>query len=491
MALGIRYKLAIAFAATSLLVTVTVFAAMLFSFRAGFLQYVNDLQLASLRQLSELVAKEVSTQDGWRALANDKRRWNELVRELNKDSQNPLLHVSPQRLPRQRHSERGSPEGRRHEVSPPPRRDRRPPPPQTPFVLLDSEKRFIHGKQRVLKNMVLQAVMLDETHIGYVGSKRLKDFSSNADKVFVAKQTQFFIWIALIASGLAIVVAFVLAKYMVVPIQLLGDAMTALTRRDYKTRVDYQSKDELGGLVQSFNQLAKTLGDYETSQQQWIADISHELRTPLATLRGEVEALQDGVREMSPVRVNSLGEEVLRLQGLVDDLHQLAMSDLGAMRYSFGPVMLLELLRDLFDRYKDALQKNELEIDFKVLGDEHAVYGDDDRLYQLFRNLMQNSLRYSDRNGRVRVTINFSLDKTVQLLWEDSPPGVSFDVMERLFDRLYRAEQSRDRSKGGSGLGLSICKSIVLAHNGEISAEQSPLGGLAIQVQLPLVKSKV
>lgn len=506
MVLGIRSKLAIAFATTSLLITMAAFAAMWWSFRAGFLQYVNDLQLASLQAVNRALVLEVADSNQWQLFVHDRRRWDELVRQAARATENPLLPQRPPRpgsagdhdKPRPLEQEFRKPFGRDgavrqrfndyREFSSRPRRQRRPP--SGPFVLLDKDQRIIHGPRRVVTadNLILQPVEIQGEVLGYIGIKRLRDFSSEADKVFVARQTQLFVWIAVASSVLSVLLAFVLAKYMVVPVKLLGEAMTALAGRRYKTRVNYQSRDELGRLVQSFNQLAQTLEGYASSQQQWIADISHELRTPLATLRGEIEAIQDGVRDLSPARLQSLAEEVLRLQGLVDDLHQLALSDLGAMRYRFSDVALSELLEDLFERYDDALKQQQIQIGLQLEGRVAAVYGDDDRLYQLFRNLIQNSLRYTDCGGRILVSVRFGED-IAEVLWQDSPPSVPEAHMSKLFDRLYRTEQSRDRSQGGSGLGLSICKSIVQAHNGRISAEPSSLGGLAIRLCLPLSQS--
>ena len=125
---------------------------------------------------------------------------------------------------------------------------------------------------------------------------------------------------------------------------------------------------------------------------------------------------------------------------------------------------------------------------FSIVGDEKPVYGDAGRLQQVFHNLLQNSIRYTDASEPLVITLDFQNPEQLTLAWEDGSPGVSPEAITRLFDRLYRQESSRNRERGGSGLGLSICKNIIHAHSGNIVAESSPLGGLKIHITLPYEK---
>ncbi|MDN5969918.1 MAG: ATP-binding protein, partial [Enterobacterales bacterium] len=119
------------------------------------------------------------------------------------------------------------------------------------------------------------------------------------------------------------------------------------------------------------------------------------------------------------------------------------------------------------------------------LPEKACVFGDPDRLLQLFNNLFENSLRYTDGNGQLKAQGQIR-DTYLQLYWQDSAPGVTDEQLQKIFERFYRAEGSRNRASGGSGLGLSICQNIVEAHGGQMTAEHSPLGGLTISLQLPL-----
>lgn len=219
-------------------------------------------------------------------------------------------------------------------------------------------------------------------------------------------------------------------------------------------------------------------------RRDFMADISHELRTPLAVLRGELEAIQDGVRQFTPESVASLQAEVGTLTKLVNDLHQLSMSDEGALAYQKTSLDLIPLLEVASGAFRERFASRGLTIQLS-LPDSMTVFGDRDRLMQLFNNLLENSLRYTDSGDGLHISAE-QRERMVLLTFADSAPGVSDDQLQRLFERFYRTEGSRNRASGGSGLGLAICVNIVQAHNGLIRAAHSPFGGVSITVELPL-----
>lgn len=470
----------VAFAFVSLLIILLAFSVMWLGFRAGFLGYINDNRYQSLVLLQQAVQENTQTQDDWERLSHQKRYWHRLIESmLRENDQNIFISRStpPQKKDRPPHHDHRRPK--------PPKR----PPAPLPFLLLDNEEQRIYGPKNFSIGIWLLPITINKQTIAYVGLEPLKEFSSEADKLFVTQQTHYFIGIAMIAMMIALLVSALLAHWMVKPVQRLAKAMEALMRRDYSVNVDYNSGDEIGNLVVSFNRLVSALKDHDQSQQQWIADISHELRTPLATLKAEVEAIQDGVREFSAERLQSLYEEVLRLQRIVDDLHQLTLADAGALRYYFEMTSLVKVIEQVLWRHEALITQQGLNHELTVIGAEKAIYGDGDRLSQLFTNLLQNSVRYTKQEGQVYITVCFKDNGCVSVLWEDSDPGVNDEHLEKLFDRLYREEKSRNREKGGSGLGLAICRSIVSAHQGNITARHSRLGGLAIEIDFPIMKS--
>jgi two-component system sensor histidine kinase BaeS len=190
------------------------------------------------------------------------------------------------------------------------------------------------------------------------------------------------------------------------------------------------------------------------------------------------------VRPLGRESLASLRGEVAALGKLVDDLSQLALADVGALAYRRSRLDAAALVAQVLEGYRERFAQRGLALDTE--GAEAApVYGDPDRLTQMFRNLLENTLRYTDAGGRVRVSTRVAHGHaTIEI--DDSAPGVPAEALPRLFERFYRVESSRSRANGGTGLGLAISRSIAAAHGGDIAAAPSPLGGLHISVRLPL-----
>jgi two-component system sensor histidine kinase BaeS len=218
-----------------------------------------------------------------------------------------------------------------------------------------------------------------------------------------------------------------------------------------------------------------------------MADVSHELRTPLTVLRGELEAYEDGVRLLTPESVTSLQTEVTTLSKLVNDLYELSLADIGALAYRMADVDIAAVLRLRLRGFHERLAERSIRVESDIHEAELIVNADATRIQQLFSNLMENSIRYTNAGGRWRVACHRE-DTRVLIDLQDSEPGVPAELLTRLFERFYRVDASRNRQSGGAGLGLAICKSIVEAHGGTITARESPLGGLWIRVALPTVR---
>jgi two-component system sensor histidine kinase BaeS len=262
-------------------------------------------------------------------------------------------------------------------------------------------------------------------------------------------------------------------------------ATARIARGELAVRLPAARGDEIGDVMRNVNAMAESLQRMEGARRRWIADISHELRTPLSVLRGEVEAMLDGVRPTTVEAIGSLREEVLRLGSLVEDLHLLAMSDLNALPCRWAAADAFGLVRDAQRRFETRASAAGLVLSVDVpAGAEAAVQWDAARIGQLLSNLLENALRYTDAPGRIELAVRADADR-VRLRIDDSPPGVSEAELPRLFEPLWRADATRGRHAGGSGLGLAICEAIVRAHEGTIRATRSPRGGLRIEVDLP------
>jgi len=214
-----------------------------------------------------------------------------------------------------------------------------------------------------------------------------------------------------------------------------------------------------------------------------MADVSHELRTPIAVLRAGLEALEDGVRPLTREALASLHGEVTALGKLVEDLYQLSLADVGALTYRKERSDVADALEQAAEPFAARYAERRLCLE-KQIPRGLMVLADVDRLSQAFRNLLENSARYTDAGGRVRVAARREGGR-IAIDFEDSAPGVPGDALPRLFERFYRVEASRSRANGGAGLGLAIVRSVVEAHGGTIEAGASPLGGLRVTISLP------
>ncbi len=522
MIFGIRFKLF----STLLLVTGSVvlcmYLVMLWSFDRGFLDYVNKQDQHKYQAFSEALAEQYQLDGGWQRMAGSGRLWGALVSE--KFELNSQLGPSfgarsgsgfPEPPPRRNQgssgnrnrdiggANRGERKGKRGPDGRPMgsrdfggrSRGGRPPPMGLDDValplLLDVDKAVLHGHVKDLSDLTLYPILVDSETVGYVGQLKRKQLSNQLDLLFVEQQSQAFMFVAVIMVLICVLAAIPVAAHFVKPIKRLSAGTQRLISGRYQTKIEVSSKDELGQLSENFNSLANTLKENEQARRRWIADISHELRTPLAILKGEIEAIQDGIRPSGPDAIASLHSEVEHLNHLINDLYELSMSDIGALNYqkcSLNPVAVLESAIDTFRGEFENTGIELLYIPSKALQDSCTLFADGARLKQLFSNLLKNTLRYTDSPGRLIIDATMTENELI-LTFKDSAPGVSEQEIGHLFERLYRVESSRNRATGGAGLGLSICQNIVAAHDGYISAKTCELGGIWVTVVLPFIHS--
>lgn len=350
------------------------------------------------------------------------------------------------------------------------------------FTLLDAQHRYINGYPNYKDIATFKPVQANGMVVGWMGMTPFESVTAIGDERFQQDQVRS-IWLIVGASLIiSSFIAWRIARTLSRPIRQVALATHRLARGEYSTRVGVHSQDEVGQLAQDFNQMAKALENNENMRRHFMADISHELRTPLAVLKGEMEALEDGIRPLTKEAIASLQAEVESLSKLVDDIFALSLSELGAQAYQKRPVQLESVLYGIAATFERRCLVNTLSLTLEIPGEPLWISGDESRLQQLFTNLLENSLRYTDAGGHILIRARRERDG-ILISCEDSAPGVSEEQLGRLFERFYRVEQSRNRATGGAGLGLAICRGIVEAHGGRIDATSSPLGGLCVTLQ--------
>lgn len=473
MKIGIAHRLFLSILAAACLALLCVFFVMQWSINRGFIQYLNSLDQGRLEQLAGRLEHAYAEHGSWDFLRSNPGPW--LMRLM---SENPAGEIA---LGRAKDLDQ------RSDVRPVPRPARGVHRPRWRLIILDGEHRPLFGNLAETEDVNFRPIVHDRKTVGYVGLLPPKHFLSPPQLEFLRRQKLALVLAALGVVLVVMIFSFPIANRMVRPIKALASATRHLAAGKYSIRVPVSSADEMGQLARDFNDMALTLEKNEKARRQWVADVSHELRTPLAVLRGEIEALIEGIRSTTPEAIRSLHAEAMRLQRLVDDLYQLALSDLGTLSYRKEDLDLSEILRDSIESYRAEFVRKGVAFTSNIpQGIELKAFADRERLRQLFGNLLDNSLKYTDSGGGLVIHLACIGNQAV-IEFQDSAPGVPGNELDRLFERLYRVEGSRSRSSGGAGLGLAICRNIVEAHGGAISAHPSPLGGVTIRVAMPVV----
>ena len=276
----------------------------------------------------------------------------------------------------------------------------------------------------------------------------------------------------LVAATVAMLLGWALATRLVRRLQQMMALAERIAEGDYGRRVESLGHDEIGRLADSLNRMAASLQRIEELRRDLVANVAHELRTPLTTLRGYLEALDDGVTPPSRETLGMLHEEVLRLVRLVDDLHQLSQFDARVSGLRRSTVDLRAIVGRLVAVYGPEFTRRGLSI--RELFDARLppVEADADLVAQALRNLLDNAMRYSFPGSMVMVSTRVE-NGAVRLAVSNTGEGIPPVDLPRIFERFYRGEKSRSRATGGAGIGLAIVKEIAQAHGGEVGASSA------------------
>lgn len=440
------------------------------SFQRGLQDFTNNNEIALAQELANNLKQYYSPSEKWRRLERE-----------------PHLIASsiggPSRPhPRDRHP------------SPPPLRE-----PEAPGLqpiwqrlnILDQDGRAIIGPPENLHHLedgqhqALVEITLDDQVIGYISIVQMDEISGPLAESFFKQQTTHVSTIASITVLLSFLISLFLVRRFLKPLRALSKGAKSIENGDLDFYIKKSGNDELSDLIGIFNGVVETLRKQKTLREQWLSDISHELRTPITVLRSELEALQDGIRSPEPKYIDSLHQQIITLGQLVEDLHQLSLYDIGFNLNVKNNVDIHKLIDSVIVQNSIRLEQKNITLTKHYDHSAPLFTSCDERLLtQLFVNLLENSARYTGDNGHVSIDVT-DISDSIIINVEDSDPGVPDASLPRLFERLYRVDKSRSRSSGGSGLGLSICKNIVEAHQGHITADHSELGGLRIIIALP------
>lgn len=311
---------------------------------------------------------------------------------------------------------------------------------------------------------------------------------SESQHIYLTRVNRTLIWVGAISILMVLVVAIWQSRSIVQPLQEMADASRRLAKGDYQQRVQVQRNDELGDMANAFNQMASDLSQQSELRRQMMADVAHELRTPLTVLRIDLESMEDGLMDPSPENVRALQSEVGYLSNLVEDLRMLSSADAGDLKIEKNPVELNSLVREMVERQQNAARERKIKLTANYTDNEIFVMGDTQRLSQVLVNLLSNAIQHTLPEHEINTKVEVE-KQTARVAVTNYGTTIPKEDLERIFDRFYRLERSRNRDQGGSGLGLSIARSLINAHGGKIWAESVPGESTTFTFSLPLLGS--
>ena len=502
---GLTGKLFLAILAVCALTVLGMGLAARLSFQTGFLDYLLEIEDARVLALADELSDQYSQMESWDFLREPKE-WRKLI--------NRFVRHDPEGGSKGKKGERASAPAsgagqNREQAETPAERARRNwerAHLRSTLGLVDVGKKDLIAGLAPGQDAYWTPVTVGDELVGWLTREPLAGITDAVDLRFQEKQRTAFALIALLTLALAAACAMLMARLLIAPLRRFAATTGKLAAGDFSARVapapppetlqhtaaavasgKSRRYDELQVLAAQLNHLWGVLEANESARRTFMAEIAHDLRTPLSVLRGEIEALQDGVRPVTPESLASLHAEAELLSRLVDDIQTLSLADLGRLHYDMRPLDLTLSAKSALAAARNRISARGLSLEADLPDEPLMVAADPARISQVFFNILENSLLYSDPGGCVRVRCAREGD-TVCVDVFDSPPAVPEEQLPLLFERFHSGDPARNRARGGSGLGLAICKTLVRAHSGEISARPSPLGGLWIRLCLPVLE---
>lgn len=333
----------------------------------------------------------------------------------------------------------------------------------------------------------LQMTNLFSDYVGHAGGHMMPMGMGQQEREFLASVHQALIWVGAGIMLVGLAASYALARSITVPLRMLSGAAREIARGNYRQRVDIDSRDEVEQVARAFNGMAEALEANTQMRKRLLADIAHELRTPLAIIQGNLEGMLDGVVDTDKEQLGSLHEETVHLNRLISDLRDLSLAEAGQLTLDKNPADINQVISRSVGLLKPLADEKNISMNC-TLAPLPPIIADASRLNQVVYNLLTNAIRYTPPGGAVSLT--------TELLEQGGPKWVKFSVCDtgvgidagdlpHIFDHFYRADKSRAKKSGGSGIGLAIVKKLVETHGGRIEVRSTPGQGSCFHVYLP------
>lgn len=488
----VQYKLFSLLLLASFVLVVLMLLLAQWGFDRGLLKSVNQRQVNQYQNMLPSLEGIYQRNRSWRVVALQPQLWQQIKMQAGVISTTAPMHLNQPPANEAQWGVRRFSTDRQAPQKPTINTQQLPlhPPFSTPpLALLDRNKNRIIGREGRPEDRLYLAIMVNGEVAGYLSYTERDQIFDEYDLELANELSAKLWWLATLMILISAALALPFARALLKPVQPIVATLHELANGNLQARTQVHNKDEIAQVAHDVNRLAQTLQDSSDNRKTWLANISHELLTPIAVMRGELEAMIDGVRPIHKDSIISAHDEALHLQRLVEDLYQLTSSDIGALSLQKQDIDSLALLTKVLTQFSTALSQAGLTLEFiNLLAKKNSgfIYADAQRIAQLLKNILQNTIKYTHSPGKIVVKI-FQDNENLCISIEDSAPGVSDEELHTIFESLYRSEHSRNRQTGGAGLGLAICQNIANGHHGQLSASHSTLGGVNITLQIPQV----
>lgn len=289
----------------------------------------------------------------------------------------------------------------------------------------------------------------------------------------------------LVAASVGVLIALWMTSRIVKPVVELTGAARAATQGLPLPLVAVAGNDEVAELSKAFNRMAVRLAEEDSQRRRLFVGIAHELRTPLSVIQGTLEGILDRVVDPTPERIAALHSQAVLLKRLITDLRDLSLAQAGQLQLNRRTIDISGVVRETLEALAPLADERTIELRLEPSRSLPTIAADADRMRQVVQNLVENALRHTPPGGEVRVRLRDGNGDGVHLQVADTGSGIRPEDLPHIFEHFYRADESRARSSGGTGMGLAIVKSLVEAHGGHVSVESSPGAGSTFTVTLP------
>lgn len=347
------------------------------------------------------------------------------------------------------------------------------------------QQRVEMGRGLGMSGMGRQGGLGGQGSQGGMGQGGMSGQGTMWETLYEGRQLAFIVSILAGVLGLifAAVVSYVVAERFTRPLRGLATAASSERPAADAFAVHENDPQEMRELAGALGRMTERLQQEDEARRNLFADIAHELRHPIALLRGRLEMMQDGIAPVTPESLSGLQDEVIRLGRLVGDLRELSLAEVGNLSLNLQPIDLTQQIATLQENFEPITADKEIELRVET-GALPTLTADPDRIRQILANLLSNAIRHTPVGGRITLRAAHQGDQVI-IEVADTGSGIAPEDLDHVFDRFYRADRSRARSTGGTGLGLTISRSLARLHGGDLTAANGPDGGALFVLSLP------